>query len=176
MVFIWGARKRVVEDDITSSRSLKCPKCPYTGHMLLYREQRQAHVYWIPASRWKGKAGAMVCPRCGNSQFLKKREYKEVPKLGGSDSGVLLNDARMEISNDLELLERNSEAPLAAQTPASPSTIQPGSFCTECGNSVRPDAAFCGQCGFAVRIKCPSCQLVADPDQTFCSDCGSRLH
>ena len=176
MVFVWGARKRVVEDDITSSRSLKCPRCPYTGRMLLYREQRQATIYWIPASRWKGKAGAMTCPRCGNSQFLKKRAYKEVPKLGGSASGVLLSDARIEISEDLASLDAGS-APTAVGAPATaPASTEPSSYCTGCGAHVRPDAAFCGSCGIAVRVVCSSCGVASDPDDSFCSDCGTRLN
>jgi uncharacterized OB-fold protein len=169
VVFIWGSRKRVVEDAVTLSNSLECPMCPYRGHMLLYREQSQAHVYWIPASRWKGKAGAMVCPRCGNSQFLKKKEYKTTGQIS-SESGVLLSDAHMRITETLEVMQMG-------RTPSAPEQqieSSVGQQCSNCGNSMSVGSVFCSSCGSKSAKHCTNCGSKTAPNDKFCGSCGKK--
>jgi len=81
MVVWWGAKNRGSVDGVTVDDDYTCPKCRYTGHLILRLLERKKTIYSIPVSRWREKGGWLTCPACGHAaKQLGKRKYRALPK------------------------------------------------------------------------------------------------
>ncbi len=82
MVYWSSNKSRGQIDGVTVDDDYRCPKCTYTGHLLMRLLEQKKTVYSIPVSGWNEKGGWLVCPACGNqAKQLSKRKYRALPKV-----------------------------------------------------------------------------------------------
>lgn len=84
---------------MTEDSDYTCPKCSYSGRLVLYALRKKTTVYFISVGPEHGREGVMCCPACNNTFTLSKRKYQRLDKVRG---GAELVEALRSIGEEVQ--------------------------------------------------------------------------